>query len=122
MARRVKALRQGSRKDEPGYAHREHVSKRNRTRHPTPGMRPLAPRGSKRATRWKRPYNRRMQERALSKKEQKAIRRGAMKEARKDILRIHSNILANRPWWLPRFLWVRIVAIVLEPGRGQAGE
>lgn len=34
--------------------------------------------------------------------------------AREDIKRIHQNILTHKPWWLPKFLWSRIVASVLE--------
>ena len=55
-----------------------------------------------------------------TKKELKATRKELRKIALADIVRIHSNVLEHRPWYLPRFLWGRIVAIVLNPDRGQA--
>lgn len=42
--------------------------------------------------------------------------------AREDMNRIHKNVLAHRPWWLPMRLWVRIVRIVLEGKGGPARE
>ncbi len=49
------------------------------------------------------------------------MRKEVRKMAEADIKRIHNNVLAHRPWWMPSFLWVKLVAIVLEPDRG-AGE
>lgn len=50
------------------------------------------------------------------------LRRGTQRAAAEEMERMRKNILANRPKWMPLFLWVRIVRIVLDPGRGQSGK
>lgn len=56
----------------------------------------------------------------LSGKALKKLRRGTQKAAAEEMALMRKNVLANRPKWLPLFLWVRIVRIVLDPDRGQA--
>ena len=58
----------------------------------------------------------------LSGKALKKLRRGTQRAAAEEMERMRKNILANRPKWMPLFLWVRIVRIVLDPGRGQSGK
>lgn len=55
-----------------------------------------------------------------NKKTQRIIRKEARRMFEEDYRRIQNNIIANRPWYFPRFLWVRIVSIVLS--RRGAGE
>lgn len=52
-------------------------------------------------------------ERPFSKKEGKIFR----KELRRELEDIRKQTLAHRPRWCPRFIWVRIVAIVLKAAR-----
>lgn len=65
-----------------------------------------------------------MEEAYPNRKTQKLIRKELRKHAAAETTRIYHNIIANRPFYLPRFIWGRIVRIVLErrPAGGQAGE
>lgn len=62
-----------------------------------------------------------MEEAYPNRKTQKIIRKELRRTAEAETKRIYHNILAHRPWYLPRFVWGRIVAIVLS-NRGAAGE
>ena len=57
-----------------------------------------------------------------SKKELKTTRKVLRQIAEEDIRRIHNNVLAHRPKWLPTFLWVKMVKIVLAPNNGRDGQ
>lgn len=45
---------------------------------------------------------------------ERKIRQSIRKESRQELSRIRQGVVSHRPWWLPRFLWVRIVNIVLN--------
>lgn len=47
-------------------------------------------------------------------KESKKVGQQVRRVAREDVRRIHQNILTHKPWWLPKFIWGRIVATVLD--------
>lgn len=50
-----------------------------------------------------------LEERVIRKSKQE-IRR----QSRAEVKRILNNVVAHRPWWLPMFLWRKMVAVVLD--------
>lgn len=124
MARRYAALHHNLQPGQNVVFHREHRSKRGRMKHRIKGMRAAPGRNTKQGKWWERParpgYTYRMEERRLTKREEKIFRKEVRSQVNADLARMRTNILANRPAWMPFFLWVRIVRIVLDPARGQA--
>lgn len=45
---------------------------------------------------------------------ERKIRQTITRQAREDFQRIKESVAHNRPWYLPRFLWFRIVDAVLN--------
>lgn len=46
-------------------------------------------------------------------KVERKIRQAIRREARADFQRIKEAVAESKPWWLPKFLWVRLVEAVL---------
>lgn len=52
-------------------------------------------------------------------KVERKIRQSIRRESRKEIMRIRREVVSgDKPWWLPRYLWVKIVHIVLDSQYG----